>query len=175
MQLPETSPADLQDREQHGCGGAGAEEQALQPVNEEEGGAYASGATTGMRSPARVCSQHFVDAGCRRYPLQSPLDWRRCVCRCSTCRRLSRHRSSMPRSSISSPSSSSRRRRSSNRRHSSSNSRSRRSSLPPQALRLLPMAPRYTQFSPRLQMMYTVSPHTAPHMSAIPSLPHQQL
>jgi hypothetical protein len=66
------SPADLQDREQHGCGGAGAEEQALQPVNEEEGGAHATGATTGMRSPARVCSQHFEDARCRRDPLQSP-------------------------------------------------------------------------------------------------------
>ena len=42
MQLPESPPADLQDREQHGCGGAGAEEQALQPVNEEEGGAHAT-------------------------------------------------------------------------------------------------------------------------------------
>lgn len=49
MQLPETSPADLQDREQHGCGGAGAEEQAIQPVNEEEGGAHATGATAGRQ------------------------------------------------------------------------------------------------------------------------------
>jgi hypothetical protein len=55
MHQPDAGHHYVQDRQQHGRGRAGAEEQALQSVDEEEGGACTTGAAAGLANLQGLC------------------------------------------------------------------------------------------------------------------------